>query len=1189
MYLKALEIQGFKSFADKTVLTFDEDITAIVGPNGSGKSNISDAIRWVMGEQSSKTLRGAKMEDVIFGGTASRPQLGFAEVSLILDNTDHAFPLDSAEVMVTRRYYRSGESEYYINRQSARLRDINELFMDTGLGREGYSNIGQGRIDEILSVKSTDRREIFEEAAGISKYRHRKEETERRLLSTEDNLLRIGDKISELELQLEPLRQQSRKAEQYLSYREQLRGLEVTVWLDQYERLNETAAQSGADLQASAAQLEQAHETLQALYESAENFSQKLHEHDLSLESLRAEISEAEAAEQRCLGEMSILQNNLENSRANLARVKEEIDEQDSRTGNLSEQIAQRQARIQEILQSIGALEERLRQATENSRALSDSAENVSSQLLALRTEQAEQLRVGAEDSARRASVQQLVQELQTQLARLQEEQSQLRQREGTLRQQADENSARLQQAGEQASSARNRVEGFRLRLQTRTEKRDTLKKQQDALAIELDTMRSRIRMYQEMERDYDGYSRAVKALMQEAARGGLKNIHGPVSRLIQVGADYTTAIETALGAGMQHIVVSAEEDGRNAIGYLKRRDLGRATFLPLTAIRGRRLQESGLEQCEGFLGLASDLVQCEERYRAVVADLLGRTAVTRTLDQAIAMSRKYAGRFRIVTLDGQVMNAGGSMTGGSAAKNSGILARDNARKELQAQEKVRAQELEALGARVQEAVRQAAEAEFEATTAADELRQAQDNVLRLEGEAKQYTALLQALQQTLTQNEQEQAATKQRLDLTTQEAVKLEQKQVRQQAEAENLEHQLDALMRSQTELSDQNEQLEQSVTQLRLETAALEAERSACNESVAQLRQLEQSMQGDRVQRLALITQYEQEISSLEQQLQDNADRQQSAREKTAVLRDGLRKALEERQLVERSKTTADKQAQEQNKQILLLERETARLEQKKATSELEVSQIIDRLWDSYELTYSAAQPLRVEVESMAAAGRQIASLKQKISALGTPNLGAIEEFQRVSERYGYLTGQRDDVLQSRKELQQIISGITQEMTQIFTREFQRINEYFGRTFTEMFGGGKASLQLEDAADPLGCGIEIRVQPPGKQLKTITLLSGGEKAFVAIALYFAILRVRPTSFCMLDEIDAALDERNVARFAGYLRNLSQNTQFIVITHRRGTMEACDVLYGVTMQEQGVSRVLGIDLNEIQAELGIE
>ncbi|MBO6054259.1 MAG: chromosome segregation protein SMC [Oscillospiraceae bacterium] len=1189
MYLKALTIQGFKSFPDKTVLTFDHDITAIVGPNGSGKSNISDAIRWVMGEQSSKSLRGSKMEDVIFGGTQKRTQLGFAEVSLILDNSDGALSWDGSEVMVTRRYYRSGESEYFINRESARLRDITDLFLNTGMGREGYSNIGQGRIDEILSVKSTDRREIFEEAAGIAKFRHRKEETERRLASTEDNLIRIGDKISELELQLEPLKKQAEQARKYIALRDELRGLEVTVWLNQLTELSERAEKAATDHAASAGQLDSAHRELDRLYAEAERMAGSLHEKDLALDALREAISQAEAEEQRCIGEQTILENNLKNSRDNIARIQSELSDQDNRTGSLKKQIEDHQAHIAQLLQQMGAEEANLKHAQAESQNLSGSAESITARLLDERARQAELLRKTSELLTQEASSKQLADELSDRITQLDEQERTALEQHGRLEHEAGQADKELSAARESATTEGNRVEGFTLRLKSRADKRDSLREKRTALQLELDTTQSKIRMYQEMERDYDGYSRAVREVMQASDQGKLGGIRGPVTRLLQVDTKFAPAIETALGQAAQNIVARTDADGKRVLDYLKRTDSGRVTVLPMNVIRSNLLQEKNLDQMPGYLGLGSQLVRFDEQYRAIVENLLGRTVVVDDLDHAMAMARKYSNRFRIVTLDSQVMNVGGSMTGGSAAKNSGLLLRAGALRELQAKQEKLTGQLGEVDQQLQEAERLTSETEYELQIARDLLRKAEDDVLRLEGDCRQYAAVLAAADDAIARSSEEKAAILQRLNQARESLSGQSDELETLRKETESCEAAIDALLKDQDALTQQTDEISQKINEIMRSAAALEAERTASDHTVSQLRSLEAELQGDRTQREALLSQFEEEARRNAEQIERSVEQIRLARERTEERKQALSAALEERRQVEAEKTTLDRQTQEQNRQILGLERETARLEQRKTTSELEQNQIIDRLWDSYSLTPSTAEEERVEIESMQDATRKISSLKQRINALGTPNLGAIEEYDRVDERYSYLSGQRDDVLASKRDLIGIIESITGEMTSIFTTQFAKINECFGQIFREMFGGGSGSLVLEDPDHPLECGIEIRVQPPGKQLKTITLLSGGEKAFVAIALYFSILRVHPTPFCMLDEIDAALDERNVVRFATYLRNLCKDTQFIVITHRRGTMEEADMLYGVTMQEQGVSKMLSVSLNELQAELGIE
>ncbi len=1188
MYLKSLEIQGFKSFADKTVLRFDSDITAIVGPNGSGKSNISDAISWVMGEMSSKALRGAKMEDVIFGGTQKRSQVGFAEASLILDNQDGSLPVDTPEVMVTRRYYRSGESEYYINRQSARLRDINEMFMDTGLGKEGYSNIGQGRIDEILAVKSTDRREIFEEAAGISKYRHRKEETERRLASTEENLLRINDKISELELQVEPLRIQAEKARKYLTLREKLKGLEIALWLQNLERLAAAAQKAEADYASAAQELEQQHADLNALYHRSDRLALELNQKNLQLEQRREEIAGKEAALHQQESDMAVLQGNLDNSRQNVLRVRQELEEQETRSGGVAQQVQSQEARIAEIGAALEGLQAELQQAQQAAADLLATADEAERTVLGLRARQSLAQQELSEKRADIASLRASMEQGSQRRAVVEADLEAALHREAELKEQAEACETAVQAAREEAERCRNADAGYALRVKSRAERRDSVQKSLDALRIQRETNRSRSRMLQEMQRDYEGFSKAVRLVMQEAKGGRLGQIDGPVSALIRTRDDFTVAIETALGAAMQNIVVGSEADGKAAIRFLKRCDGGRATFLPKSTIQGRALQERGLEQCPGFVGVAADLVEYDPAYTGVIGNLLGRIVLVENLDHAVEMARRFQNRFKIVTLDGQVMNPGGSMTGGSASKSAGILSRANELKRLEQAAKELDAKCRTMEGDLAEAARAAAQAEFERSALQGQLREAEDAVLRAEGEQRQAQALLGALGETvgsyrreLESLSQRAAAEQTRLDAWEAAAAAAEQ-------ELAQLEQALEQQTQGQSALSRQAAEKQEAITALRLEVAAREAEAASARENAQRLRALAQAMEGDRSQKEQLIAQYQAEAAELEKAISAAAEKRQVLERAVTESRRVLQQELMDRAETEAQRNKTDKDAQEKNKQILDMEREAARLEQKKAAAAMEEQQILDKLWETYELTPSTAVPQKAEIESAAAASKEITDLKRKISALGSPNLGAIEEFDRVNERYTYLTGQRDDVLHAKKELENIIKTITQEMTEIFLREFGRINTYFGETFQEMFGGGKGELALEDPAEPLSCGIEIRVQPPGKQLKTITLLSGGEKAFVAIALYFAILKVRPTPFCLLDEIDAALDDRNVERFASYLRNFSSKTQFLIITHRRGTMEAADVLYGVTMQEQGVSKILHLDLNQMQAELGI-
>ena len=1188
MYLKSLELQGFKSFPDKTLIRFGDDITAIVGPNGSGKSNISDAILWVMGEQSSKTLRGAKMEDVIFGGTQKRSAVGFAEATLTLDNTDRALRYDADEVMVTRRYYRSGDSEYYINRQSARLRDIHEMFMDTGMGREGYSNIGQGRIDEILSLKSADRREIFEEAAGISKYRHRKEETERKLERTEDNLLRIGDKVSELELQLEPLRIQSEKAAKYLELKDELQGVEVAVWMDTLDKLSAAAKKAEEDYKSASFVLQQAHEELEKLYSQAEALGEELRDKDGQLETVRLKVNMLEATHQQLDGQMAVLRGNIDNNNANILRIQEELQGQEDRSGGILGQIDQARERIETIEATLTAKRDEIFTLQQKQTAMTANAQGMTKQFLELRGKETS---LASDIAGREADIRGLIDGMEQTKERLQQLEADLEageEREKKASGDLHDSRRQLRRAKEDVESASNTIAGYALRQNTRQKRRDELAEQLRNLTGKLDSVTAKTRVYRAMERDFDSYNKSVRIVMQEAQKGALRNIHGPVSRLVRTEDSYTVAIEIALGAAMQQIVVGNEQDGKAAISFLKRTGGGRATFLPLSTIQGKRLQESGLENCRGFVGVASDLVNTQPQYKGIVENLLGRTVIVQDLDAAISMANKYHNRFKIVTLDGQVMNAGGSMTGGSVNKDAGILSRANELEKLTAQEKKLQSDKQKCEADLQEAQRQFDEVEFELGTAREQLREAEDQVLRLEGIVKQHEILLSAIEEAAESAEREQVALQNR-NRADRERYAAQQAKI--QVFTQQLEETRTAIAQlegSQTEAAEAAAAITEQMTLLKTEEAALEAEKATALAHVEDLKGLQTAMEGDREKKLALIDAIRAETVRIEGEISSLQVRQSENDAETDEMRQQLQATLTARSEAEATKTRSEREAQEKNKDILNMERACALLEQKKLTSNMEEKQIIDKLWDTYGLTPGTAADHRGEIESVAVGNRRIAELKRKIGALGTPNLGAIEEYQRVNERYTYLSEQRDDVLNSKKDLEGIIRDITREMTVIFVEEFRKIDHYFGQVFEEMFGGGKGQLILEDPENPLTCGIEIRVQPPGKQVKTITLLSGGEKAFVATALYFAILKVRPTPFCMLDEIDAALDDRNVERYATYLRSLAKRTQFIVITHRRGTMEAADVLYGVTMQEQGVSTLLRLDLNQMTEYLGI-
>ena len=1186
MVLKSLILQWFKSFPDRTEIKFLGGMTAIVGPNGSGKSNISDAIRWVLGEQSSRSLRGAKMEDVIFGGTAKRGPVGFAEVSLILDNSTGVFRSPFAEIMVTRRYYRSGESEYSLGKKHCRLRDIRELFMDTGLGLDGYSSIGQGRIDEILSLRSEDRRGVFEEAAGITKFRARKEEAERRLAATEDNLTRIRDLYDELGRQLEPLEKQAKKTEKFLVLRDELRVLEVSLWLEQLERLKSEAEKRSRDAEVCRGQLENAKSEQERRYQQAEQLTADLHGIDRETEALRTSLREAESREAGQASRIAVLRANLENCRANLERVHRENEERAKQAEKLAEQFSAQETRIAELEQSSAEARERLA-AQEDRLAQHREAEGAAAAAL----ERAEQARAAAQNEQHTLALERTA--AQTGLAGMDGQQDDLHR--------ALENAGdRLKAVQEEQSAFESRVSAGQTTLrqaQAQAGEADAALRQAKADADALGTAlrqaesaltdaRNRAAMLRDMQRDYDGFARSVRSVMQQAGRGRLSGVHGPVSALLSTENRFVTAIDTALGASASSIVVGSAEDGRACIEYLRRTDGGRATFLPLDTIRPASLRESGLDRERGCCGTADTLVQFDETYGAVVRSLLARTVVCENMDAALALARSHGHRFRIVTLDGQIIQPGGAMTGGSASRGTGALARAG---------RLRAAEEQAERC---EAARKTAEQRFRAAEkrlhACETACETQNAALRRQAEAQaalaaactQHRALLgnaQARQEELMQQQRSMEAEKQR---SAEVLASFDAREAQAGTQLRDAETRVqtcrDALARLRTEAAEQEAQLAGQRTAL----TRTEAELSGENRALEQMRALRCETDAGLSSAADSIKRYECECERMQDELAEEKAAHERSETLTRTLREQLEQTGKRREQVEERRTAVRRDAQDAGEQILGMEREASRLENRAGQLKAEEAQLLGRMWESYELTPTPAAALAQPLDDPAAARERAHELRGEIRALGSVNPDAVEEYRRVRERYAFMGGQKDDLERAQRELYRVIDRLTVNMKEIFASEFARLNVLFGQTFREIFGGGHAELALADTSDILSCGIDIRVSPPGKAVKTITLLSGGEKAFVAITLYFAILKLRPAPFCVLDEIEAALDDVNVQRYAKYIRKLTDFTQFIVITHRRGTMEEADMLYGVTMQEQGVSKLLMLNLAEAEKRL---
>ena len=1189
MYLKALMLQGFKSFPEKTVLTFDQSITAIVGPNGSGKSNLSDAVRWVMGEQSTRALRGGRMEDVIFGGTAKRRQTGYAQVSLVLDNSDHRLPREENEIMVTRRYYRSGESEYYINRDAVRLKDVSELFMDTGLGREGYAIIGQGRIDEILSQRSTDRREVFEEAAGISRFRHRKEEAQRKLERTDENLLRVNDKVDELELQLEPLRVQRDKAKKYLTLRDELRGLEIAVWLDSLEHIRAGVIQLETDLQSTTAQRDGAKTAQEAAYADAEDCARQMQEHDVAADGLRRQEQQRQEQAGALESAVAVLNSSIAHNDESARRIRADLQQQEGREGSLAAQIAQRKDRLEEIEGQLSAGSQAIQAQREKVEENAKSAGQLEQELERLRDSQALAQADAADARALRSALAAAAQEVLDRDGAVRRELAELEEQSANAEAQLAQAQTEQNEAKQALDQGRNAAQGYALLEEKRRKKAEGCKEAHMKSQMEENALAARIRLLSDMERQREGFSRAVKLVMDQADRGILKGVHGPVAGLVKAPDRVALAIETALGGAMQNIVVDREEDGKAVIQFLKRREGGRATILPIATIRPHTLREGeALSRQPGFVGVADRLVSFDRRYQNIFSNLLGRVAVMEDLDHAIAAARKFGYQFRIVTLDGQMLNPGGSMTGGSAVKGAGILSRANELEQLEGRRAELAEHTAQWARQLADAQREATAAAYQRQTAQEQLREFENAILLTQGR-------IQRAQGEKTDLERRQAALRGELEQLQARSAKIDADAKAAQARLTQLEGAAQDSQSAQvqqdrrrSDLKTQAEALTAELSRLTAAQAALEAEREATQAGLRELEALRESLAGDRAQSQSLVAEYETKNQGFSKEIQEKQNALSALREESRQCAQQLEGLNAARLELEARRVRATRESQTRSDELLRLEAEVSRLSQKKSAAAMEEKQLLDKLWETYGLSHEAARRQRQELPSVPAANRRIGELKRAISALGQVNVGAVEEFDRVNQRYTYLTGQRDDVERARRELERIISGLTGEMKAIFQREFALIDQAFGQTFVELFGGGKARLELEDPNDVLNCGIDIKVQPPGKALKTITLLSGGEKAFVAIALYFAILKVRPTPFVVMDEIEAALDDNNVARFAQYMRAMADKTQFIVITHRRGTMEEADALYGVTMQEQGVSRMLSLNLNEMERELDL-
>ena len=1183
MVFKELEIQGFKSFPDKVKITFDAGVTGVVGPNGSGKSNLSDAVRWVLGETSSRQLRAAgKMEDVIFGGTRRRSAMGFASVRLTLDNTGHTLDVDADEVTIGRKYYRSGDSEYTINGQVCRLRDVYELLLDTGIGRDGYSVIGQGRIAEIVAAKSSERREIFEEACGIAKYRYRKTEAERRLAAAGENLERLRDILGELESRVGPLERESAKAQKFLELSEQRKTLEVTLWTDSVHRARDTVRQQVRDYETAQADYERFDGEAKAAEQEAEEIRMQAQQLTIAVERLNGDIRSITEQISGSDSRIAVLENDILRNEESIASLRSEIEagEQDGAEADAALQrhravAAKMEAEGEKLAAEIDALNAeltKLADASNASGARKDTLRAEITDLTAKRTEAqvAQAAAEAAEETARQRlpALEQAVQEGTDQWE--------------TARQDLTDTIRYREMLTENEKQLANVRSGLELKLKNRKAALDEADTAEQRLGRELDAARQRLSVLRELEKNMDGYQNSVKAVMRAAGARRLRGIIGPVSAILKVEPGCEVAVETALGAALQNIVVENEAAAKAAIALLRSDNAGRATFLPLDTVqpgvfRGR---------LSGTARLASSLVQADARYDNIVSNLLGRIIVVEDINEASRVARDNGFRSRVVTMDGQVINAGGSFTGGSVQRSAGLFTRKQEMEEL----RIRAAKLQKDCLAAQEKTDQckeqvdALQAELTATaseqiTAANDRVRAEAEQKRLEAAAAQLETARNARRQEIDTLQAALADSRAKAEDAAKLQAELTAKIDRRTAEMSRIAEGDDSFLTRQNALAQDlsAKRLEQVTRQKDAELAysQIAALEQRARDAAARRTSLEESV-------AALAARSDACRAEIADIRQTRADSQTTIAQKEAEIREATQKRLARQQAetetLARARTAADSREE--------MSREMARLAERKAAAESEYDQTVAKLWDEYQLSVSQAEALCVEFDSLPALRAQVADLRGKIRALGSVNVSAIEEYKEVKARYDALVTQVTDVEESRNELSRMISKLSAQMREIFTDSFRAINENFGRVFAELFGGGEASLMLEDESDVLSSGIGIRVAPPGKVIKNLEALSGGEQALVAISIYFAILAVNPAPFCILDEIEAALDDANVVRFAQYLRRVSDKTQFIVITHRRGTMEAANVLYGVTMQEDGVSKLLKLDLEQVDATL---
>ena len=1183
MLLKSVEMQGFKSFADKIYLDFNPGITAIVGPNGSGKSNISDAIRWVMGEQSVKTLRGSKMEDVIFSGTQNRKPMGFAEVSLTLDNSKGFFTLDYEEITVTRRVYRSGESEYFINRVGCRLKDIHELFMDTGLGREGYSIIGQGKIDEILSNKSEDRRQIFEEAAGITKYKYRKNEAERKLSHTTENLTRIKDIMTELENQIGPLFEQSEKAKKYLKLRDELKVIEINlsvVKIDkikaELENITQNLTQTDAEIEKIRVKVEENEKAVNDFYEKIQKWNEEMEECRENEKNIIASIADSNSRISVLLSDIGHYEESISKLDETVSGYVSEAENAEKQLASLEEELEKFEAKAAEI-KSVKEINEKsiaeIQSLTQTQNTL---LEDIKSEIIEKSSEINREKERILNSGILKTSFEERKASVTEELASKAEDYKRLSENVSNLKEKMNLRKAEIEKIEADRSFVLKELE------KNRTERANFISTAND-IEFKLIKKLSKVNVLEDMEKNFDGFAGSVKAVMN-AEKGQINNakIYGPFAKLLEVSNEYIVAIDTALGNAGQNIVVETEQDAKAAIEYLKRQKAGRATFLPVSTVKARNTDVSAVKNMEGYIDIASNLVSVDKKYDAVKSSLLGAIIVADNIDNAIKIAKKSDYKIKIVTLSGEVMQTGGAMSGGSFNKSVGFLSRTAEIETIEAEIKALENELTDMKNRADETAIKIQNYTDTLELDNKELAALNDEYIREKADFGHGNAFLENVTQAKNQIESEISSINESLK-------KIEVDNNERRNHIASLEEEIAKLEGEVSKEQQGFEVLMQKSREFSSKLLEISIEENSCNKDIVSQKEKVQ-LAAQLIKSIADKTENSEnekneislKITAAKQEIEASRVNVSSLEATTKAANERLNELMANKSDAEEKIRTLQKDVSGTNDTMVGLSRQKAKLESKKALSESELEGIFSRLWDEYELTYSQAADCADENADLTNAEKDIASLKSKIKNLGNINIDAIESYRDVKERYDFMLVQTNDLEKAKVDLEKIIAEMLTVMKTQFAQQFEIINRNFTKVFAELFGGGIANLSLADPDNLLESGIEIEAQPPGKKLQRLSLLSGGERALTAIALLFAILNVRPTPFCILDEIEAALDDVNVNRYADYLRKYSEKAQFIVITHRRGTMESANVLYGVTMQERGVSKLLSLNIDEV-------